>query len=348
MKFYTFAFVIITSFLQLTASDTLHESSISQNTGKAFINELDFSGKCLHQRDWEQALINKDILEKLVLREISFCYSFFVDGEERFYPSAKYFGEQFPEVLEINFPMLTEFYFDWPCYLGWAYDDSPLIFISHQTTLETLSLNGWIFGREENRFMHEYLIVRDFRLLSSLTNLKFLSLTDTLFLPDNIEQMQYTLLPNLEIINADGSTIKGAHWDVFVPNLKVLSLAKSSINGTDMLHIAKLSQLKKLNLSLSKISGGNIKLLAKLNHLFELNLKGTDMTKADFSGLQTLKTLDLSNCKFSIASFMSLFELHNLKKLKLKNHLSEYENPNISQEMIQDLIGHLPDCDIEF
>lgn len=348
MKFYVPLLIFLAILFQASASDT--ESLPQENTVKMGAKELDYSKSSFFKEDWEKILFHQDSLEKLDLSYATFWERDYIVS------SPKNFGVLFPEALEVHLPMLKELFFDWHWHKGgpnWRsqFDESPLIFISHQTNLEILSLNGWLFGGEDR--YGDFFILKDFRLLSSLTKLKSLSLADAYFTPYTIEQMQYTLFPNLEFFNADESNIKGFHWEIFAPNLKALSLAgrvggaQTLINGTDLTHIAKLSNLEKLNVSFSKIPGGSIKQLAKLPNLTELFLATTDMTKADFSGLKSLQTLDLSDCNFSIASFTSLQQLQNLKKLKLKSIHSWGKNPNISPAMIQELQGKLPNCEIE-
>jgi uncharacterized protein YjbI with pentapeptide repeats len=309
--------------------------------------EMNFSHTGMEPTDFEAIIANQDSLEKLDLRHITFIERFSSGGT---YRTPNDFDEQAPGMMEIHFPKLKELYFDYSWNLGshsghgwFGWNDSPLIFISHQTNLEVLSLNGWGFGGIHNN-INGGCPQRNFRILSTLTNLKSLSLDRAFFSPDNIEQMQYTPLPALEYFSANTSVdLKGLHWDLFAPNLKTLSLVYTEINGTDVIHIANLPHLEKLYMGKTKISGGSVKKLSQLPNLEELSLAETDMTKADFSGLQTLKILDLSDCKVTIASFLSLQGLHDLEKLNLKN----LNNPNIDASLIQQLKNALPNCEIQ-
>lgn len=327
------------------------ESNIPESERVITEIEMDYSNAFVVPSDWERILQHRESLEKLDLRWISFGMYW----GDTVVGNPDYLREVTPEMVESYFPHLKELYFDWSQVYytdhryGWSnHDESPLRFISKQTNLEILSLNGWIFGRVDPR---GWVTLRDFRILSTLTDLRSLSLKGASFLSENSEQFQYTLLPNLESFNADQSNIKAVAWDLFAPNLKFLSLADTEINGTDIIHISQLPHLEKLNIADTKITGGSIKKLAQLPNLKELILSdrvdGMDMRKADFSGLQSLDVLDLSNCNFTIASFTSLQMLQNLKKLKLNDLKSYGKNPNITQDLVEQLKGALPNCEIE-
>ena len=343
-----FILISILSHAKATAFENLFPSTTERIISET---EMNFSHTEMEPADFEAIIGNQDSLEKLDLRYVTFIERF-PSGET--YRTPHDFDEQAPGMMEIHFPKLKELYFDYSWNLGshsgygwFGWNDSPLIFISHQTSLEVLSLDGWGFGGE-HRAVNFGCPQRNFRILSTLTNLKSLSLDRAFFSPDNIEQMQYTTLPALEYFSANTSLdLKGLHWDLFAPNLKTLSLVYTEINGTDLIHIANLPHLEKLYMGQTKISGGSIKKLSQLPNLAELSLAETDVSKADFSGFQTLKVLDLSKCKFSIASFLSLQSLQNLEKLNLKDLNQWGANPNIDAGLILQLKNALPNCEIQ-
>lgn len=335
-------------FISITSQVMAFESILPPSKRVITETEMDYSYSDLNPSDRENIFIHHESLEKLDMRYVTFT-------DDQGNSMVDNFDQAMPAIMDVHFPRLKELYFDWSRHKPfetsgycWAnYDESPLIFISHQTNLEVLSLNGWDFGSINRYGNTDYRYLRDFRILSTLTHLTSLTLKFASFLPENCEQFQYILLPNLENFNADSSNVKAVAWDLFAPNIRFLSLANSEINGTDLIHISKLPHLEKLNIANTNIRGGSIKKLAQLPHLKELNLSEVDMTKTDFSGLQMLKFLDLSNCKFSIASFLSLQSLQNLEKLNLKGLNKWGQNPNIDTALIQQLQDTLPNCQIE-
>ncbi len=183
----------------------------------------------------------------------------------------------------------------------------------------------------------------DFREFMNFKSLKRLNISHRKLTAENIEQMQYTSLPDLEILILDACNAKGAKFSIFAPNLTHLSLKNSNITGGDIAEIMQLQQLRILDISSTSISAAALKKLGSLINIKELSLGSTNMTKADFNLLPTsIESLSLAGSTLSIESFNTLFAMTNLKKLDLKG----IKNANINSAMINNLKAALPGCDI--
>ncbi|MBA3236726.1 MAG: hypothetical protein H0T62_00045 [Parachlamydiaceae bacterium] len=207
--------------------------------------------------------------------------------------------------------------------------------------LEKLSLKGFNFT---NELIRKYSLPgnNDLRDLAKLS-LTELDLSKGNFEPEQIEQSSYVTISSLEKLSINDSLVKNFNFKVFAPNLKYLSLSSTNVNSKDVANISQLSDLVYLDLSVTKIPAGSLKKLNQLPLLQVLKLSGTNMTKADFSCLQsTLKDLDLSYCEMSIASFKTLSMLTQLEKLNLKN----LRNDNITDADRLSLQEALPNCNI--
>lgn len=298
--------------------------------------ELNYSYKRVSDEDWNEIFSHQNTLEKIKIR---MAHPHYLPNYDNALSDIR-----FPLVKEMDLSASRMRYRPSREWLtGQFINNAILLFISHQKNLEILNLDAWDFGGDDSIWRLSDENPSDFRILENLTHLKLLSVEGAHFQAENIEQINYTLFASLETFKGYSSNLKAVHWDIFAPNLRNLFLGESEINGTDIMHIAKLVNLENLDISDTKVTSGSIKKLTQLPNLINLLMRGLDLSKFDFSEFSSLESLDLLRCNLSIGSFNSLENLHNLKKLRL----GIPKNNNINKAMLQELQLKLPNCIIE-
>lgn len=185
--------------------------------------------------------------------------------------------------------------------------------------------------------------------IEGLNYLTQISSLEFFFMPitsDNLDQLNYVCLPNLDELVFWDCSVKGLKVRQLAPNLKHLILRHSNIAGATVASLSGMDLLEDVDLSYTNITSGAVKNLSKLPSLREIRLAGTNIKGANFSifhALTNLELLDLSDTNISRADLSTVHGLSQLKKIKLVN----LTNTTIRQEDIQDLIDALPDCVIE-
>lgn len=178
--------------------------------------------------------------------------------------------------------------------------------------------------------------------LAQLEHLEELKLSEVILTETQIEQMHWTVLPNLQCLDLTRTAIKNVPFDTFVPALKVLILSGSGVNGSDCQSISRLTQLEKLDLSNTKISKGAIKVVSKIKSLRHLILANTEIKDAALDSLTQLEILSLAQAHLWPPDIEKLKRLVNLKRLDLRG----IQSGSIQSHHIEALRHALPNCQI--
>ncbi|KAF2567758.1 hypothetical protein F2Q68_00024596 [Brassica cretica] len=203
------------------------------------------------------------------------------------------------------------------------------LFGFHQLRHLDLSNNNFISSTLPSKFGNlnrlENKLIGSFPLISNLTKLSVLSLSQNLFagaIPSSIFTM-----PSLFYLNVNDNHLTGPHE---VPDsstsssLEFLNLGKNQFEGKILEPISKLINLKRLDLSFLNISYPiDLRLLSSLKSLLDLYLSGNSLLatslSADSDIPPNLETLVMSYCDLN--EFPNILKtLNNLRSLSISSN----------------------------
>ncbi len=240
-----------------------------------------------------------------------------------------------------------------PYYL--YYDEDLLLFLPELHDLETLNLSGIknMYGTSNLSLENlknltpnlKNLILNNTKCHAfylDLTQLERLSMQNSYFTSEVLEQLTWVTYPSLTHLDFYGVNCRKVPFSQLAPNLEELNLAKSNITGGDVKELIHLKKLQKLNLTETKITQSALKHLSKIESLEELNLSHCPIKDGSFSLLTNVKNLNLSHCPLLVSDLEELSKLQQLETLILK----ALPNKNITESRIENLILSLPNTKI--
>ena len=148
---------------------------------------------------------------------------------------------------------------------------------------------------------------------------------------------QLSVCKGLEELDLSGNYIKDISPLLDIPKLRILDLSNNMIS--DIRPLMSMNTIEHLNLAGNKIT--SITALSELKQLKELVLSGNDIDGTQsLAKLSNLKILGLKETGVSDSDLKKLYNLKSLASLSLEN------NPDITENGVNELKKKLPDCKI--
>jgi len=140
----------------------------------------------------------------------------------------------------------------------------------------------------------------------------------------------------IEYFKSKGGTVREKKGDVYVLHLS----EENNVNDNDLQYIINFPNLKIISLYKTSITSSGLKFLSHLKKLESIDLRGTNVDDSGMKylkGLELLRELDLVNTKVTNSGIQELSGLENLRLLKLRG-------TRVTKKGIARLQKQLPDC----